>query len=256
MSIILLLPRIIRRQTACDLEKCTENKFNIEEIDGACKKADDKENTNLYKDTSVVADFVIGSFMLECRIGKLTAYSTLIKNAHTLSDMKRFHEADMDTCISLARKFVRLMYGKKGKHLDSLNDLRFHFAATTDKPASMLPPTEDAFKQHILRANKVLITKIISRIGGLQDFTAEFTVTIVILIKPSTFHNHRATERSRSKGKTENRANQYPKQNAGKTSEIKFMLGKKAFNKKLVRRIKAKQIKIRNYSGYEERFAS
>ncbi|KAG1687924.1 Glutamate receptor ionotropic, kainate 1 [Nymphon striatum] len=86
------------------------------------------------------------------RIGKRTAYSTLIKNAHTLSDMKRFHEADMDTCISLARKFLRLMYGKKGKHLDSLNDLRFHFAATTDKPASMLPPTEDAFKQHILRA--------------------------------------------------------------------------------------------------------
>ncbi|KAG1661416.1 Ubiquitin carboxyl-terminal hydrolase 16 [Nymphon striatum] len=86
------------------------------------------------------------------RIGKRTAYSTLIKNAHTLSDMKRFHEADMDTCISLARKFVLLMYGKKGKHMDSLNDLRFHFATTTDTPASMLPPTEDSFKQHILRA--------------------------------------------------------------------------------------------------------
>ncbi|KAG1658871.1 hypothetical protein GQR58_022758 [Nymphon striatum] len=66
------------------------------------------------------------------RIGKRTAYSTLTKNAHTLSDMKRFHEADMDTCISLARKFVLLMYGKKGKHMDSLNDLRFHFATTTE----------------------------------------------------------------------------------------------------------------------------
>ncbi|KAG1650989.1 Protein KRI1 [Nymphon striatum] len=79
------------------------------------------------------------------RIGKRTAYSTLIKNAHTLSDMKRFHEADMDTCISLARKFVLLMYGKKGKHMDSLNDLRFYFATTTDTPASMLLPTEDSF---------------------------------------------------------------------------------------------------------------
>ncbi|KAG1714217.1 DNA-directed RNA polymerase III subunit RPC2 [Nymphon striatum] len=86
------------------------------------------------------------------RIGKQTAYSTLIKNAQTLSDMKRFHEADMDTCISLARKFVLLMYGTKCKHLDSLNDLRFYFATTSDKPASMLPPTEDAFKHHILCA--------------------------------------------------------------------------------------------------------
>ena len=86
------------------------------------------------------------------RIGKRTAYSTLIKNAQALSDMKGFHEADIDTCVSLSRKFVLLMYGKKGKDLDSLNDLRFHLATTTDKPASMLPPTEDAFKQHILRA--------------------------------------------------------------------------------------------------------
>lgn len=49
------------------------------------------------------------------RIGKRTAYSTLIKNAQALSDMKGFHEADIDTCVSLSRKFVLLMYGKKGK---------------------------------------------------------------------------------------------------------------------------------------------
>lgn len=72
-------------------------------------------------------------------IGERTAYSTLIKNAQTLSDMNGFH-------------FVLLMHGKNGKDLDSLNDLRFNLATTTDKPASMLPPTEDAFKQHILRA--------------------------------------------------------------------------------------------------------
>ena len=34
----------------------------------------------------------------------------------------------------------------------SLNELRFHFAVTTDRPALQLPPNEDAFKQHALCA--------------------------------------------------------------------------------------------------------
>ena len=33
-----------------------------------------------------------------------------------------------------------------------VDDLCFKLATTTDKPASMLPPTEDAFEQHVLRA--------------------------------------------------------------------------------------------------------
>ena len=36
--------------------------------------------------------------------------------------------------------------------MNSLNDFRYRFATTTDKAASMLPPTEDAFRQHALRA--------------------------------------------------------------------------------------------------------
>jgi len=41
---------------------------------------------------------------------------------------------------------------KKTKNLSSLNELRFVLATTTDKPASILPPTDDAFEQHVLRA--------------------------------------------------------------------------------------------------------
>jgi len=41
---------------------------------------------------------------------------------------------------------------KESKTLSLLNELRFLLATTTDKPASVLPPTEDAFKQHVLRA--------------------------------------------------------------------------------------------------------
>jgi len=51
-----------------------------------------------------------------------------------------------------ARRFVLLLHGKKAKCLASLDDLRYHLATTTDKPSNQLPPTEDAFEQHVLRA--------------------------------------------------------------------------------------------------------
>ena len=41
---------------------------------------------------------------------------------------------------------------KERKSVDSLNDLRYVFATTTDKPATMFPLTEDVFKQHVPRA--------------------------------------------------------------------------------------------------------
>ena len=44
------------------------------------------------------------------------------------------------------------MHGKNSKTLSSLNELRFPLATTTDKPATALPPAEDAFEQHVLRA--------------------------------------------------------------------------------------------------------
>jgi len=44
------------------------------------------------------------------------------------------------------------MHGKNSQTLSSLNELRFLLATTTDKPATALPPAEDAFKQHVLRA--------------------------------------------------------------------------------------------------------
>ena len=45
-----------------------------------------------------------------------------------------------------------MLYGQKAKNVTSLNELRYCLATTTDKSASMLPPTEDAFKQHVFRA--------------------------------------------------------------------------------------------------------
>ncbi|KAG1698811.1 hypothetical protein GQR58_005641 [Nymphon striatum] len=89
------------------------------------------------------------------RIGKRKAYKTLSKNFGNIRNLQQFHETDTDACIESARQFVLLMHGKQARKLgqsDTLDDLRFLWATTTDKPASMLPPTEGAFKQHVLRA--------------------------------------------------------------------------------------------------------
>ena len=85
------------------------------------------------------------------RIGKKTAYSKLLKTVDTLSILKTFHEDDLEHSIAVARSCALLLYGKKGSDMDTLDELRY-IMATTDKSASMLPQTEDAFKQHVLRA--------------------------------------------------------------------------------------------------------
>jgi len=84
------------------------------------------------------------------RMGKKTAYSVLMENAEALQGLGNLQ--DEESFTSSAMDFALLMNGKKAKKQASLNDLRYHLATTTDKPASQLPPTEDAYKQHSLRA--------------------------------------------------------------------------------------------------------
>jgi len=87
------------------------------------------------------------------RIGKKSAYSKLVKYADSLTNLHSFHNDDLDGSVAAARKFVLLLYaGKKGKDINTLDELRYVLATTTDKTAAMLPPTEDSFKQHVLRA--------------------------------------------------------------------------------------------------------
>ena len=97
----------------------------------------------------------LGQTVCECsmnRIGQKTAYSKLRKNVDTLSNLKTFHEDDLEDSIAVARSYALLLYGKKGSDMDTLDELRYIMATTTDTSASMLPPTEDAFKKHVLRA--------------------------------------------------------------------------------------------------------
>jgi len=87
------------------------------------------------------------------RIGKKSAYSKLVKYADSLTKLSSFHDNDLDGSVAAARKFVLLLYArKKGKDINTLHELRYVLATTTDKTAAMLPPTKDSFKQHVLCA--------------------------------------------------------------------------------------------------------
>ena len=81
------------------------------------------------------------------RIGKKSAYSELVKYADSLTKLSNFHDNDLDGSVAAARKFVLLLYSaKKGKYINTLDELRYVLATTTDKTAGMLPATEDSFK--------------------------------------------------------------------------------------------------------------
>ena len=93
----------------------------------------------------------LGQTVCECsmnRIGKKTAYSKLLKNVDTLSN----HEDDLEHSVAVARSYALVLYEKKGSDMDTLDELRYIMATTTDKSATTLPSTEDAFKKHVLRA--------------------------------------------------------------------------------------------------------
>ena len=67
-------------------------------------------------------------------------------------ELQTFHQDNVAKPVTVARAYALLLYGKKRKDIDTLDALRYMLATTTNKSASMLPPTEDAFMQHVLRA--------------------------------------------------------------------------------------------------------
>ena len=55
--------------------------------------------------------------------------------------------------IHVTTKYILLLYGAKARNCSSLDELRYKFARTSDRPGCQFPPTNDAFWQHVLRAN-------------------------------------------------------------------------------------------------------
>ena len=88
------------------------------------------------------------------QVGKRVDYTKLLEHVNNGNfSLTTFGiQNDVEADVSSARSYVLSLYGKKAKTCSSLDQLRYLMASTTDKPASQLPPTEDAFKQHVLRA--------------------------------------------------------------------------------------------------------
>ena len=69
-----------------------------------------------------------------------------------LSNLKKIHEYNLDDSVDIARSYALLLYGKKGRDVDTFDELRYAMGMTTDKSGTMLPPYEGAFKEHVLCA--------------------------------------------------------------------------------------------------------
>ena len=88
------------------------------------------------------------------KIGKRTAYNTLVVNvADMLSLAELGQSSDVTNGLPTATKYALLQYGVKGGSRKCLNRLRYIYACKSDKSASLFPPTDDAFEQHIKRVN-------------------------------------------------------------------------------------------------------
>ncbi len=91
------------------------------------------------------------------RIGKATALTRLKTHLCELQEMTKFGlSGSLEEALPVARRYALLPYGQKkkvdGHPCTNLDELRYTLASTTDLSTANLPPTEDAFQQHVLRA--------------------------------------------------------------------------------------------------------
>ena len=90
------------------------------------------------------------------KIGKNRAYIKMMNEKEQIKDLADLGDEIHDSkFINAARHFLLMMYGVKMKSSKSisttLDDYRFVIASTPNKSSSSLPPTENAFYQHIIR---------------------------------------------------------------------------------------------------------
>ena len=88
------------------------------------------------------------------KIGKRTAFSKLLLNIGDLLPLAQLGQSsDITNELPTATKYALLLYGSKSNSCKSLDQLRYEYACKSDKSASLFPPTDDAFQQHIRRVN-------------------------------------------------------------------------------------------------------
>lgn len=85
------------------------------------------------------------------KIGKKTAFDVLTKNINHLTEIGDIPKLSEDEAVKISTKYVYYLYKNKNKNISTLNEMRVFLTSTTNRPASELPPTDDAFKQHLKR---------------------------------------------------------------------------------------------------------
>ena len=89
-------------------------------------------------------------------IGKRSMLKALKETPDQFSDLSMIYHADVDDSVDVCRKLISRLYDPKGKskrcHID-LNKLRVKLATVKDSTLVRLPPSEDTFKQHVLRSS-------------------------------------------------------------------------------------------------------
>ena len=84
------------------------------------------------------------------KLGKKTAFDVLYKNLNNLKDLENLPFLSEDKAMELGVKYRLYLYKNKNKNIKSLNELRWNLTST-NRPASELPPTDHAFRQHLKR---------------------------------------------------------------------------------------------------------
>jgi hypothetical protein len=57
----------------------------------------------------------------------------------------------MTEAVKISTKFALVLFKNKTEAINTLNQLRYKLTTTSNKSAQELPPTDDAFGQHVLR---------------------------------------------------------------------------------------------------------
>ncbi|CAG9760430.1 unnamed protein product [Ceutorhynchus assimilis] len=85
------------------------------------------------------------------KIGKRTAFDMLTRNINVLAEIGNLPNLSEEEAIELSTRYVYTLYKNKNKDIVNLNEMRCFLTSTTNRTAAELPPTDDAFKQHLKR---------------------------------------------------------------------------------------------------------
>lgn len=85
------------------------------------------------------------------KIGKKTAYDTFYRNLESFKELSKLNYVSTTEAANIATKFALALFKNKNEAIKTLNELRYHLTTASSKSASELPPTDDAFYQHVLR---------------------------------------------------------------------------------------------------------